>query len=47
MGHSDRDRAPGWTYGLRQLYDAVLEDSVPKDLNNLLVRLKANTPQQK
>lgn len=38
-----KQELPGWTNGLRQLYDQVVEEDLPDSFRDLLARLdKAN-----
>lgn len=40
---SAQQELPGWTNGLRQLYDQVVEEDLPDSFRDLLARLdKAN-----
>lgn len=40
---SARQELPGWTNGLRQLYDQVVDEDLPDSFQDLLARLdKAN-----
>lgn len=40
---SSQPELPGWTNGLRQLYDQVVEEDLPDSFRDLLARLdKAN-----
>jgi hypothetical protein len=34
-------RPPGWAYGLRQLYDSVVEEPLPDSFKDLLSKLDA------
>ena len=38
-GSSDKAERPGWTRGLRQLYDQVVEEDLPDSFRDLLSRL--------
>jgi hypothetical protein len=35
--------APGWTNGLRQLYDSVLDEPLPDSFNDLLAKLDSKS----
>ena len=38
-GLSPNGELPGWTNGLRQLYDQVVEEDLPDSFRDLLARL--------
>ena len=38
-GSSEKAARPGWTHGLRQLYDQVVEEELPDSFQDLLARL--------
>lgn len=37
--HKGKQRSPDWTFGLRRLYDSVVEEPLPESFEQLLDKL--------